>query len=161
MLDVFDVLGPAARWVHLAACVGLVGIAAFLLVAGRPGTPGAHAWHARMLRWSQSLVLIAIGAGMLALVHQTSVFEGRPDAAFDPGAIGQVLFHTQVGIVWLARHALLLLLPAFLAVRMDVSRPADWFATHGQALFLAIISLGLLAASGHPAAVEPATLRVV
>jgi putative copper resistance protein D len=161
MLEVFDVLGPAARWVHLAACVGLVGIAAFLLLAGRPGTPGAHAWHARMLRWSQSLVLIAIGAGMLALVHQTSVFEGRPDAAFDPGAIGQVLFHTQVGIVWLARHALLLLLAAFLAVRMDVSRPADWFATHGQALFLAIISLGLLAASGHAAAVEPDTLRVV
>src|SRR4051812_2893775 len=160
-LEVLDLLGPFARWTHLAACVGLVGIAGFLLLAGRSGLASAVAWQRQMLRWSRALVVAAIAGGILTLGHQAALFEGRPGAAFDPGAIGRVVFDTQVGMVWLARHALLLLLAGLLAARLDLSRAADWFAMRAQALVLGVLALGLLAASGHAIAVEPGTAQAV
>jgi putative copper resistance protein D len=114
-----------------------------------------------MLAWARALVIVAIAGGILTLAHQTIVFEGRLDAALDPAALGRVLFQTQLGVVWLARHALLLLLAAFLAARIEASHPADWIATRSQMLLLGALALGLLAASGHSAAVEPGTLQAV
>jgi putative copper resistance protein D len=114
-----------------------------------------------MLQWSRGLVVAAIVGGILMLGHQAAVFEGRPGAAFDPGAIRRVLLETQLGIVWLARHALLLLLVGFVAAGLNVSRPADWFAMRVQALMLSVLALGLLAASGHAVAVEPGTGQAI
>jgi putative copper export protein/mono/diheme cytochrome c family protein/peroxiredoxin len=156
-------LAALVRWVHLAACVGLAGIAAFLLLAGRSEPPcdAVAAWRARMLRWSRVLVGVAIGGGVLTLVHQAIVFENRLDAAFDLQALARVLFDTQVGLVWLVRHALLVLLAACLAAHLDESRTADWFASRVQALVIGVLALALIGASGHAAAVEPDTLRAI
>jgi putative copper export protein/mono/diheme cytochrome c family protein/peroxiredoxin len=147
--------------VHVAACVGLVGIASFLLLAGRSELAAAGGWQRQMVRWSRALVVSAIAGGVVALGHQTAVFEGRPGAALDAAAIGRVLLDTQVGVVWLARHALLLLLAGLLFARVDLSRAADWFALRVQALLLAVLALGLLGASGHALAVEPGTAQAI
>lgn len=161
--EVLYALGALVRWVHLAACVGVAGIAAFLLLAGRAQPPGdgVAAWRARMLRWSRGLVAVALGAGVLSLVHQTVVFENRLGAAFEAGALARVLFDTQVGLVWLVRHALLVLLAGCLAAHLDESRPADWLAARAQAILTGFLALALIAASGHAAAVEPDTLRAI
>lgn len=156
-----ELLGPFARWVHLTACVGLVGIAAFLLLAGRSDLAPAAAWHRQMTRWLRALVVLAIAGGILMLGHQAAVFAGSSAAAFDPGALQRVLFETQVGLAWLARHALLLLLAGVLAARLEVSRALDWWAMRAQSLVLSIAALGLFAASGHAIAVEPDTGQAI
>jgi hypothetical protein len=46
-----ELLGPLARWIHLTACVGLVGVAGFLLLAGRSDLAAARAWQQQMQRW--------------------------------------------------------------------------------------------------------------
>jgi putative copper export protein/mono/diheme cytochrome c family protein len=162
---VLNVVAPLVRWVHLAACVGLAGIAVFLLLAGRSPAagddPAIAAWRIQMARWSRSLVVVAIAAGVLMLANQAIVFEGRAGAAVDGTALARVLLDTQWGLVWLLRHALLLLLAAYLAVSTDESRRADWIASRGQALVLGVGALALFAASGHAAAIEPDTRRAI
>jgi putative copper resistance protein D len=155
-----ELLGSFARWLHLGACVGLVGVAGFLLLAGRTGT-ACGAWERQMLRWARALVAVALAAGLLTLAHQAAVFEGRSAAALDPGALGRVLFDTQMGLVWLARHAALLLFAGLVAVRLDLSRPSDWFAVRAQTLLLGLVALGLISGSGHAVAVEPGTAQAV
>lgn len=158
-----DALAALARWLHLAACVGLAGVAAFLVLAGRAEPPcqAVAAWRARMLRWSRGLVAAAIAAGVLTLLHQTAVFENRAGAGLEPAALARVLLDTQVGRVWLVRHALLVLLAACLAAQPDESRRADWLAARAQALVIGFLALALVAASGHAAAVEPGTLQAI
>ena len=156
-----ELLGPFARWIHLAACVGLAGIAAFLLIAGRSDLGLAAAWQRQMTRWLRMLVAVALAGGILMLGHHAAIFSGNSAAAFDPGALQRVLFETQVGLVWLARHALLLLLAGVLAARLEVSRPLDWWAMRAQSLALSLAALGLLAASGHAIAVEPGTGQAI
>jgi putative copper resistance protein D len=160
-LDLVNLLGAALRWVHLAACVGLAGIAAFLLLAGRTDLAGPLRWRERMLGWSRRLVLLALATGVLVLAHQTVVFEGRLGAAVDPAALGRVLLGTQVGLVWLLRHGVLLVLALLLWARLDESRRADWVALRTQVILLGFVALGFIAASGHAAAVEPDTGRVL
>ena len=156
-----ELLGPFARWVHLTACVGLVGVAAFLLMAGRCDLAATHAWQQQMQRWSRALVAVAIAAGMVVLAHQAAVFAGRPGAALEAASLGRVLFETQLGLVWLARHALLLLIAGFLTTGIDMSRRADWWAMRMQVLALSVVALGMLAASGHAIAVEPGTGQAI
>lgn len=153
-----DLLGPFARWIHLGACVGLVGVAGFVLLAGRSELGAAAAWQRQMLRWSRGLVLAAIAGGILALGHQTALFHGgAPDVA----AVGRALFETQLGIVWLGRHAALLLLAGVLFARLETSRAADWFAMRAQTFVLSLVALASFAGSGHAVAVEPGTKEAV
>ncbi|MBI4638766.1 MAG: CopD family protein [Candidatus Rokubacteria bacterium] len=154
-------LGIAVRWAHLAACILLVGATAILLEAGRAPRETVRRWEARTLGWSRLLVLVALVSGLLALAHQTAFVEGRAAAAVDARALARVLGETQGGLVWLARHGLLLLLGAFLVVRANVERRADWAALRGEAALLGAAALGLLGAAGHSAAVEPGTAAAV
>ena len=46
-------LGVAARWLHLAAGLGLVGLVTATLLVGHRDRPTVLAWEARMLRWAR------------------------------------------------------------------------------------------------------------
>lgn len=157
MTAISDFAGPALRWLHLVCSILLVGSCAALLLAGRSDRPTAVSWQARVVRGARLLALLALATGILAVAHQTAVVEGRASAALEPAAVWRFLVSTQVGIVWLFRGGLLLLLAAFLAMRADLSRRLDWQAARGEALLLGAAALGLLAMSGHAAAVEPGT----
>lgn len=143
------------RWIHLAASLVLVGASAMILLAGRSDRPTALRWERRLLVRSRALAGLALVSGVALLLVQTAILEGHGAAAFDPTAIGRVLFETHGGRVWLVRHGLLLLLAAFLAVRWNVDERVDWGAARGEALLLGASALVLVGAAGHAAAVEP------
>jgi len=155
------VLGLAARWIHLVACVILMGTFTHLLLGGRSDRPTVRAWEARLLGWARGLVLLGLATGVLALQYQTAVLVGAPEAAVDRAAVARVLIQTHGGRVWLVRHALLLLLAAFLLARPNVERRLDWAAVRGESLVLGGGALALLALAGHAAAVEPGTALAV
>jgi putative copper export protein/mono/diheme cytochrome c family protein/peroxiredoxin len=154
-------LGLAARWIHLVACVILVGTFAQLLLVGRSDRPTVQAWESRLLGWARGLVLLGLATGVLALQYQTAVLVGAPEAALDRAALGRVLLETHGGRVWLVRHGLLLLLAAFLLARPDVERRLDWAAVRGESLLLGGSALALLALAGHAVAVEAGTALAV
>ena len=154
-------LGLAARWLHLASSVFLVGAAAMIVLAGRSDRATAQRWEQRVLASAWAWALLALVSGVVVLGVQTALFEGRAGAAFDPRAIGRVLLETQAGRVWLVRGGLLAVLAAFLSLRVSVERRADWRAARGQTVLLGVAALVPLAAAGHAAAVEPDTARAI
>jgi putative copper export protein/mono/diheme cytochrome c family protein/peroxiredoxin len=154
-------LGLAARWLHLASSVLLVGAAAMIVMAGRSHRPTAQAWERRVLAWAWGCALVALASGLVVIGAQAALFEGRPAAALDARAIGRMLLETQSGHVWLVRAGFLVLLATFLSLRMSVERRADWRAARAEAVLLGIAALVPLAAAGHAAAVEPDTVRAI
>ncbi len=154
-------VGIAIRWIHLAASVLVVGALSAPLIVGRSPRATAVAWEQGVLRRARWLLLVALAAGLGTLGYQTALLEGRLSAALETAALGRVLLDTRGGHVWLARHGLLLLLAAFLLLRGDTSRRADWLAARGEAALLGLAALALLGASGHAAAVEPGTALAI
>lgn len=151
----------AALWTHLAACVLLVGAFSMLLLAGRPSTPTAHHWEQTVMRVAAGLVILAIVAGTGWLLARTALFENRPQAALELRAVLHAVLDTWPGLVWLARHGLLLVLGAFLALRADASDRRNWIAARAEPLFLAALTLALVSGSSHAAAVSPGTRQAV
>jgi putative copper resistance protein D len=150
-------LGLLARWLHLAASVVVVGSAALLLMAGHSERITARCWQERVTKLSGWLAAVALIAGLVVLAQQAASLEQRVAAALEPAALARLALETQAGTVWTVRHSLLLLLAAFLALRANLGRRADWRAARGQALVLGGAALALLAAAGHAVAVEPGT----
>jgi putative copper export protein len=150
-----------ALWIHLASCVLLIGAFAMPLLAGTPRAPTAKRWDQRLAAAARGLVLVALGSGVVWLLARTAVFENRPEAALDPRAIVHAVLDTWPGLVWLARHALLIVLGAFVAMRAGVDQRADWIAARGEALLLASLTLALVSASSHAAAISPGTALAV
>jgi putative copper export protein len=146
-----------ALWIHLATGVALVGAFFMLLAAGPTRGATARSWDSTVVRWSRALVLVALGSGVLWLLLRTASFENRAGAALEPRAVWHAVLDTWPGLVWLARHALLVLLGVFLAIPADVTDRWNWIAARGQALVLATLALGLVSASSHAAAVTPGT----
>ena len=147
--------GIAARWLHLACGLGLVGLVTALLLAGRSDRPTALAWEARMLRWARGLTGLLLVSGLAALAYQAAVVTGRAGAALDPVAWALLLGRSQFGTVWLVRHGLLLLLAALLLLREREQSSVDRLAFRGEAWLLAAVGAGAMAWAGHAAAVEP------
>ena len=154
-------LGLAARWLHLASSIFLVGAAAMIVIAGRSDRPTAQRWEGRVLAWARWLAIVATLSGIVVVATQTALFEGRASAAAEPRAIARVLVDTQFGRVWIVRAGFLLLLAAFLSLRLSVAHRTDWRASRGEAVVLGIAALVPLAAAGHAAAVEPDTVRAM
>jgi putative copper resistance protein D len=150
-----------ALWMHLASLVLLVGAFFTLLLAGAPRTPTARRWDATVVTWSRRLVLIALGSGIVWLLVRTALFENRAHAALEPGAVARAVLDTWPGLVWLARHGLLVVLAAFLAIRASVDARRPWLAARGEALLLATLALALTSASSHAAAIAPGTALAV
>ena len=147
--------GVVLRWLHLVPALFLVGVFTALVVAGRSDRPTAREWEARLLRGARALAVLAILTGLGVLAHQAAHVAGRPAAAFSPSEWARVLATTQFGTVWLLRHALLLLLTAFVFFRERESGTADWIAFRGEGWLLVAAGAGALAWAGHAAAVEP------
>jgi putative copper resistance protein D len=156
-----SVLLLAALWIHLAACVLLVGAFSMLLLGGRPSTPTAHRWEANLMRVAAGLVVLAIVSGIGWLLSRTALFENRPHAALELRAISHAVLDTWPGLVWLARHGLLLVLGGFLALRVDATDRRNWIAVRAEPLLLAALALALVSASSHAAAVSPGTRQAV
>jgi putative copper export protein/mono/diheme cytochrome c family protein/peroxiredoxin len=156
-----EVTGLLARWLHLASSIVLVGSATLLLVAGPSDRPTVRRWESWLLVACRTLVVVALLAGLVTVAAQTAVLEGRAGAALEPSALARLLTQTQGGMVWLVRGGLLLLLGAFLAIRAEIHDRTDWRAARGQIGLLGLVALGLVAAAGHAAAVEPGTAAAI
>jgi putative copper resistance protein D len=148
-------------WVHLAASVMLVGAFALLLLAGRSDRPTARRWEVTVVAWARLLVLLALVSGIVGLLARTAVFEGRAQAALEPRAVWHAVVDTRPGLIWLARHGLLLVLAAFLTLRASFADRGSWIAARGEVLFLGMLALGLVSGSSHAAAVTPDTVRAL
>jgi putative copper export protein/mono/diheme cytochrome c family protein len=153
--------GIAIRWAHLVIVVALVGATTALVLAGRSDRATAEAWQRATLRASCWLVVLALISGVATLAHQAALASGQLDALLRPQIAARVLFDTHAGRVWLIRHGLVLLLAAFLFARPAVASSGDWLALRAEAGLLGLLALGLLAAGGHAAAVEPWTAGAI
>jgi putative copper export protein/mono/diheme cytochrome c family protein len=154
-------LGLLARFVHLGASILIVGSAFAVVLAGRSDRPTARAWESRVVRLTRVIVWLALAAGVVTLAQQAAIVEGRPAAAAEPLALARVAIDTRFGLVWLARHGVLLLLVVFVSMRADLRSTPDWRAARGQTLLLGAAALGALAAAGHSAAVEPSAATAI
>lgn len=154
-------LGLAARWLHLASSIFLVGASTMILMAGRSDRPTARRWEHRTLTSARVLALVALASGLIVLGVQTALFEGRSAAALEVGSIARVLLETRTGRVWLVRFGFLAVLAAFLWLRLSLDRRPDWTAARGEAGLLGLAALVPIAAAGHAAAVEPDALRAI
>ena len=140
------------HWVDLALSVLLTGAFFLLLLAGQLQTDFMRIWERRVLSWAQWLVIAALASGVVVLVAQTALFEGRPGAALDPQAMLRAMLDTQFGFLCMARHGLLIVLATFLLVGGDVISQQDWIAARSAAFVLAALALVLLGSSSHLAA---------
>src|SRR5207249_1713637 len=129
-----------------------------LLLAGPPREATARRWDRTLVRRSRLLVLVALGSGIVWLLVRTAVFENRLQAALEPRAVWHAALDTWPGLVWLARHGLLVVLGAFLAIRANIAERRNWIAARGEALVLAALALALVSASSHAAAIASGTM---
>ncbi len=150
-----------ALWVHLAASVLLVGAFALLLLGGRSDRATARRWEETVVAWARLLVLLALVSGIVGLLARTAVFEGRAQAALEPRAVWHAVLDTRPGLIWLARHGVLLVLAAFLTIRASLTDRKNWIAARGEVLLLGMLALGLVSGSSHAAAVTPDTARAL
>jgi putative copper export protein/mono/diheme cytochrome c family protein len=150
-----------ALWVHLASSVLLMGAFFLLLLAGPSSVPTGRRWERTVVARARLLLLVAFGSGIVWLLVRTAVFENRPQAALEPGAVWHAALDTWPGLVWLARHGLLVVLGAFLAMRADLADRRNWMAARAEALILATLAVALVSGSSHAAAVAPGTVLAV
>src|SRR5262245_15170390 len=161
LVELNSAIGLGVRWAHLTSCLLVVGSFGALLLAGRASRPTALGWEARVMRGARFTLLVALATGLVALVQQAALAEGRAGALLDGAALARFALETQGGVVWLARHGLLVLLAAFVALAGRPRDGADWLATRGESALLAGAALALLGVSGHAAAVEPGTAQAI
>lgn len=160
-----EALALLVRWIHLLAASSLLGTFAFLLLVGRSAAraSGPDAWSrfspldARLMGIALWVLGTSLVSGGLDLWHQVAVATGLSlgeSLAIQPFAT--VLAETRYGIVWLVRHALLLLLGALLVLREEEHDGANWLALRLEGVFLAAAALVIGAAAGHAASAQGA-----
>jgi putative copper resistance protein D len=158
-----DVFAVAVRTTQLASLVTLAGAFAFLVLVARPAALAAGAagraalplLDRRILVLARLALGVALAAGLLDLWRQIAVATGAGLwEALEPREGLAVLLDTRYGLVWLARHALLVLLGVLVLLARGHEDPTDWLALRGQGLGFSAASLALGAAAGHAASAE-------
>jgi putative copper export protein len=139
----------AAQWTHLTLCVLLTGSLCILLLAGQPPAAFTRQWEQRVLRWACLTVVGALLSGVVVMSIETALFEGRPAAALEPHAILRATLDTRLGLIWMVRQGLLLVLAVFLVLSREDNSGANWIAARGQAFLLAAVALALIGSSSH------------
>ena len=154
-------LGLAARWIHLACGLGLVGVWSATLLAGRSNRPTALAWASRTRILTGWLIGAVAVSGLATLAYQSMIVAGRTEALLDPWVWLRLLMHSRFGTVWLIRHGLLLLLAALIILRERERSAADTIAWRLESCMLSAAAAGAAAWAGHAAAVEPPSVFAV
>jgi putative copper export protein/mono/diheme cytochrome c family protein len=139
----------ATQWVHLTLCVLFMGAFSVLLLAGQPRSALARRWEQEVFRGSCFAVVGALLSGALVMSAQTAVFEGRPAASVEPHAILRAVLDTRLGLVWMAREGVLIVLVVFLALSSRTDGRENWIAARIQAFLLAALALASIGISSH------------
>jgi putative copper export protein/mono/diheme cytochrome c family protein/peroxiredoxin len=139
----------AAQWIHLTLCVLLAGGFCVLLLAGQPRTALTRQWEQRVLRGACFTVVGALLSGVVVMSAQTASFEARPAASIEPHAILRAVLDTRLGLVWMARQGLLVVLAVFLVLSREAHAGTNWIAARAQAFLLAALALVLIGSSSH------------
>ncbi|MBI1728523.1 MAG: CopD family protein [Candidatus Rokubacteria bacterium] len=148
-------LGITLRALSTGAGLLIVGVLAMSLLAGPSDKPTARQWQRRLARSSGWLAVLVLLSGVAVLGWQVTVVTGRADGAASGAAWLRLLGATQLGTVWLLRHAILLLLAALVLFRESDESRADWLAWRIEAGLLAVAGAGLAAWAGHAVGVDP------
>src|SRR5919198_5894898 len=135
-------LGLAARWIHLACGLGLVGVWSATLLAGRSNRPTALAWASRTRILTGWLIGAVAVSGLATLAYQSMIVAGRTEALLDPWVWLRLLMHSRFGTVWLIRHGLLLLLAALIILRERERSAADTIAWRLESCMLSAAAAG-------------------
>src|SRR5262245_61180141 len=137
MSDALYVAGILVRFIHLGSACLLAGIFAFLLLLARPAIKAGGSavidsfrpLDERLLSLSAIVIGLTIGTGLLDLVRQALVAgAGSGSNGLTIRTLGALLGDTRYGDVWMARHALCILLAALLLLRWPEHDAADWLA---------------------------------
>ena len=120
----------AARLAHYAALTTLFGLSLFPFYAG----PGGRAPRPASVAAAATVPV----SGLLWLMVSTATMSGDLAAAFDPGALGQVVREMAFGRIWVARLAL-----ALLTLGLVLVRPGSrWIPGLGGAMLASIALTG-------------------
>jgi putative copper export protein/mono/diheme cytochrome c family protein len=139
----------AAQWTHLTLCVLLTGGSCVLLLAGQPRTTLTSQWEQRVLRWGCFAAVGALVSGVVVMSIQTALFEGRPAASLEPHAILLAVLDTRLGLVWMAREGVLIVLVVFLVLSSRTDGQENWIAARIQTFLLATLALASIGISSH------------
>jgi copper transport protein len=120
-----------------------------LMLAGPPPTAFTRQWEQRVLRWACFATVGALASGVVVMSIQTALFEGRPGAALEPRAVGRATLDTRLGLIWMSRQGLLVVLAVFLVLSRDAHAGTNWIAARAQAFLVAAFALALTGSSSH------------
>jgi putative copper resistance protein D len=137
------------QWIHLTLCVLFTGAFSVLLLAGQPRSALARRWEQGVFRGSCFAVVGALLSGAVVMSAQAAVFEGRPAASVEPHAILRAVLDTRLGLVWMVREGVLIVLVAFLALTSRTDGRENWIAARIEAFLLAALALGSIGISSH------------
>ncbi|MEK6641259.1 MAG: CopD family protein [Nitrospirota bacterium] len=153
-----EVIGALFRWLQLASNMILVGGCVFLAIAARANTAFDSPWLTRLNRvlpWLSVTLLVGL-VGLLATT--TAQATGVAENAWRPGAWLDLLQKTRIGLVWMVRAALALLVFG-VALYVRFSSWARW----QYVLYATVAALTLAAGSlaSHSAADELSVISVL
>ena len=153
-----EVIGALFRWLQLASNMILIGGCVFLAIAARANTAFDSPWFARLNRvlpWLSVTLLMGL-VGLLATT--TAQATGVAENAWHPGAWLDLLQKTRIGLVWMVRATLALLVFG-VALYVRFSSWARW----QYVLYATVAALTLAAGSlaSHSAADELSVTSVL
>src|SRR5262249_20746658 len=154
-------LSLAARWLHLASTLGLVGVFTAMLLGGSTDRPTALAWLRRLQRLIGWLIATAFVSGVAILACQAVLVAGTAHALVEPTFWWRLLGHSRFGTVWLVRHVVLVLLAALTLLRERESGAADRIVWRVDGLALALVASTTNAWAGHAATGETLDVAAV
>ena len=153
-----EVIGALFRWLQLASNMILIGGCVFLAIAVRANTAFDAPWLARLNRalpWLSVTLLVGL-VGLLATT--TAQATGVAENAWRPGAWLDLLQKTRIGLIWMVRAGLALLVFG-VALYVRFSSWACW----QYVLYATVAALTLAAGSfaSHSAADELSVTSVL
>ena len=153
-----EVIGALFRWLQLASNMILIGSCVFLAIAWRERATFNNPSFARLERslpWFSVTLLLGL-LGLLATT--TAQATGIAENAWRPGAWLDLLQKTRIGLIWMVRATLALLLCGA-AFSLRISSKAQW--RYLLCATIAALTLTAGSFSSHSAAEEQAVATIL